>query len=212
MKKTIIITLIILNMLIYIPTIAQTRKLVFNDKTIVIDPGHGGKDVGTSYKDIYEKDINLKISLYLKDELKKYGANVIMTREGDYDLSTPNTRTRKKSDFNNRIKITNESNTDLFISIHQNYYNDSRYNGTQFFYKGNKELAEYLQQNINPNRKIKQISNSLYMYNKIKTDTLLVECGFISNPKDRINLTNEDYQKEYAKTLTKHIIEYYKQQ
>lgn len=210
MKKIILITLIILNLIAYIPTIAQTKKLILNDMTIVIDPGHGGKDVGTSYKDIYEKDINLSISLYLKEELDKHGANVILTREGDYDLSTPNTNTRKKSDFNNRIKITNEANADLFISIHQNYYNDSKYKGTQIFYKGNEEIAEYLQENINPDRKTKKISNELYMYNKIKADTLLIECGFISNSNDRKNLINENYQKEYAKTLIKYIVNYYK--
>lgn len=210
MKKIILITLIILNIIFYIPTIAQTKKLILNDYTIIIDPGHGGKDVGTSFKDIYEKDINLGISVYLRDELSKYGATVLLTREGDYDLSTPNTNTRKRSDFNNRIKIANEANTDLFISIHQNYYNDSKYKGTQIFYKGNKDLASYLQQNINPNRNTKKISNELYMYNKIKADTLLIECGFISNQIDRKNLTNEIYQKEYAKTLTKYIIEYYK--
>ena len=79
---------------------------------------HGGKDVGTSYKDIYEKDINLEISLYLKDELDKYGATVLLIRERDYDISSPNINRRKKSDFDNRIKISNENNTSyLFLYI-----------------------------------------------------------------------------------------------
>lgn len=211
MKKILIITLIILNLLIYIPTIAQSRKLILNNKTIVIDPGHGGKDVGTSFKDIYEKDINLDISLYLKEELEKFGANVIMTRLGDYDLSTPNASRRKKSDFDNRIKISNENNSDLVISIHQNYYKDSKYKGTQIFYKSNKDLADYLQKNINENRKTKKISNSLYMYNKIKRDVLLIECGFLSNSSDRTKLTNKTYQKEYSKILSKYIVEYFKE-
>lgn len=211
MKKIIITTLIILNLLIYIPTIAKSKKLTLNNKTIVIDPGHGGKDVGTSYKDIYEKDINLSISLYLKEELESFGATIILTRIKDYDLSSPNISRRKKSDFDNRIKITNETKTDLFISIHQNYYKDSKYNGTQIFYKGNKELSDYLQNKINPNRKTKKISNALYMYNKIKSDTLLIECGFLSNERDRKNLINIEYQKEYSKKLAKYIVEYYKQ-
>ena len=210
MKKIIIITLIILNLLIYIPTLAKSKKLILNNKTIIIDPGHGGKDVGASFKDIYEKDINLPISLYLKEELEKFGANIIMIREGDYDLSTPNASRRKKSDFDNRIKIANENKTDLVISIHQNYFNDSKYNGTQIFYKGNKELAKFLQEKINKNRQTKKISNSLYMYNKIKADTLLIECGFLSNSIDRKNLTNKEYQKKYAKNLTNYIIEYFK--
>lgn len=211
MKKIIIITLLILNLLIYIPAIAQTRKLILSNKTITIDPGHGGKDVGTSFKDIYEKDINLSISLYLKEELENYGANVIMTRIDDYDLSTPNASRRKKSDFDNRIKIANENNSDLVISIHQNYYKDSKYKGTQIFYKGSKKLADYLQKNINENRKIKKISNSLYMYNKINSDVLLIECGFLSNSSDRNKLIDKTYQKEYSKRLSKNIVKYFKE-
>lgn len=209
MKKTIIITLIILNIIFYIPTIAQSRKLILDNITIVIDPGHGGKDVGTSYKDIYEKDINLSISLYLKEELESFGANIIMTRVGDYDLSYPNASFRKKSDFNNRIKIINENNTDLFLSIHQNYYKDSKYDGIQIFYKNNKELGEFIQNKLNNNRKSKEISKDLYMYRYIKTDGLLIECGFLSNQNDRKKLTNIKYQKEFSKNLTKAIIDYF---
>ena len=183
MKKIILITLIILNLLIYIPTLAKSKKLILDKKTIIIDPGHGGKDMGTSFNNIYEKDINLSISLKLKEELERYGANILLTRDDDYDLSTPNTNRRKKSDFDNRIKLINESNPDLVISIHQNYYKDSKYSGTQIFYKGSKNLADFLQKNINNKRLTKPISNTLYMYNKIKSDVLLIECGFISNNK-----------------------------
>ena len=209
MKKTIIITLIILNIIFYIPTIAQSRKLILDNITIVIDPGHGGKDVGTSYKDIYEKDINLSISLYLKEELESFGANIIMTRVGDYDLSYPNASFRKKSDFNNRIKIINENNTDLFLSIHQNYYKDSKYDGIQIFYKNNKELGEFIKNKLNNKRKSKEKSKDLYMYRYIKTDGLLIECGFLSNQNDRKKLTNIKYQKEFSKNLSKAIIDYF---
>ncbi len=66
---------------------------------------HGGVDPGTVYGDVYEKDINLDISLFLEEELAKLGASVILTREGDYDLSSPNASLRKRSDFDNRIKL-----------------------------------------------------------------------------------------------------------
>ena len=209
MKKIIIITLIILNLFVFIPTIAQSKKLILNEKTIVIDPGHGGVDVGTSFGDFYEKDIILSISLKLKKELEKFGANVILTREGDYDLSTPNAYFRKKSDFDNRIKIINNIKPTLFISIHQNYYKISKYNGAQVFYKGNEDLAKYIQKNKNPERKIKKISNTLYMYNKIKSDGLLIECGFLSNSKDRENLKKYTYQQELSKKIVETIKDYY---
>ena len=168
--------------------------------------------MGTSYGNITEKDINISISKHLKESLEMYGAYVYLTREDDYDLSTPNTNTRKRSDFNNRIKIINDYNVDLVISIHQNYYKDPKYNGTQIFYKGSKgkELADYLQQNINSKRIIKPISNTLYMYNKIKSDVLLIECGFLSNPQDRKNLTDKKFQKEYSNNLAKSISNFYK--
>lgn len=209
MKKIIIIILLSLNLFLYIPVIANNKKMILEGITIAIDPGHGGKDVGTSYKDIFEKDINLSISLYLKEELEKYGADIIMTRTGDYDLSYPNASYRKKSDFNNRIKIINENNADLFLSIHQNYYNDSKYSGAQIFYKNNKELGEYIQSQLNNERNTKKISNSLYMYRYIKSDGLLIECGFLSNVNDRKKLTNTNYQKELSSKLTKAIIEYF---
>lgn len=211
MKKNIIILLIILNICLILPTKALERKMILNNITIVIDPGHGAKDIGTSYQSIYEKDINLDISKKLKKELENYGATVILTREDDYDLSTPNANRRKKSDFDNRIKLINDINPKLVISIHQNYYKDSKYKGTQIFYKDNKELAEYLQKNINKDRQAKKISNTLYMYNKINTEVLLIECGFISNPTDRKNLTNEKYKTKYTKDLSSQIKNYFKQ-
>ena len=210
MKKKIIICLIILNFIFTIPTYSRNKKLILDDITISIDSGHGGKDIGTSYNNIKEKDLNLSISKYLKEELSNYGANIIMTREGDYDLSYPNANLRKKSDFDNRIKLINESNTKLFISIHQNYYEDSKYNGIQIFYKGNKELADYLQNKLNNKRKAYKISNKLYMYNKLNSDGLLIECGFLSNYEDRKKLTNKEYQKELASLIAKNIVNYYK--
>lgn len=209
MKKIMIITLIILNILITIPALANEKKLILSEKTIVIDPGHGGVDVGTSFGDIYEKDINLSISLKLKEELESYGATVFLTREGDYDLSTPNASFRKKSDFDNRIKFINNINPTLFISIHQNYYGVSKYNGAQVFYKGVEELAKSIQNNINENREIKKISNELYMYSKLKSEGLLIECGFLSNAQDRKNLIDETYQQELTKKIAESIKSFY---
>ena len=210
MKKTIIILLVTLNTLLIIPTKAKDKKLILNDKVIVIDPGHGSKDIGTSYNDIYEKDINLSISKYLKKHLEEFGAAIYVTRENDYDLSTPNTNHRKKSDFDNRINFINDINPNLVISIHQNYYKDSKYSGTQIFYKDNKSLSEYLQKSINKDRITKPIDNTLYMYNKINSSVLLIECGFLSNYNDRKKLINDKFQDDFSKRIAKYIAEYYK--
>ena len=88
-------------------------------KVIYLDPGHGGTDPGAIYKDIYEKDITLSICKKLKELLENDGAIVYMTRYDDYDLSD-STYNRKYRDLNNKVKVINESMSDLYISIHLN--------------------------------------------------------------------------------------------
>ncbi len=169
-------------------------------KNIIIDPGHGGKDPGTVYYDVYEKDINLKISKKLKDKLEKFQFNVYLTREDDNDLSFGNTR-RKKTDFDNRIKFINSYDNALYLSIHLNYLNDENYYGPQVFYSDvnnlNKKIADYIQDYLNHfikgNREIKKISNNIYMYQRLKIPGVLIECGFLSNNDERKRLLSEDY-------------------
>lgn len=183
-------------------------------RTIVLDAGHGAEDPGTSYGQIYEKDINLKITLLLEKKLGSLGANVILTRDGDYDLSLPNATYRKKSDFDNRIKLINESNADIYISIHLNYLSDSSYSGPQVFYnKENKELAEAIQlsmnKELNGSRKIKKIPQDTYMYSKLNVSGVLIECGFISNAKERSLLSTEDYQIKVANSISLGVVSYF---
>ena len=188
--------------------------LPLTGKTIVIDPGHGKEDPGTSYAKIYEKDINLQIALELEKKLSSLGAIVILTRDGDYDLSIPNATYRKKTDFDNRIKIINESNAHLYISIHLNYLSDSSYYGPQVFYnKENKDLAEKIQammnDKLNGDRKIKKIPPDTYMYNKLKISGVLIECGFLSNPKERKLLQDNLYQQKVADAISQGILKYF---
>ena len=188
------------------------NKLV--GKTIIIDVGHGGKDKGTSVDKVYESDINLAISLKLKNELVKQGVNVILTRDGDYDLSSPLVNRRKKSDFDNRIALINKSNADLYLSIHMNYLNDSKYYGAQVFYTAsNEELAKVMQKslidNLNSPREAKKLSNSIYMYKQLKVPGLLIECGFLSNDKERKLLLNSEYQDKLVKTIINGLLNYY---
>ena len=183
-------------------------------KKIIIDPGHGAEDPGTSYGTLYEKDINLSISLYLEKILGSLGAEVLLTRNGDYDLSSPNALYRKKSDFDNRIKMINESNSDIYISIHLNYLSDSAYSGPQVFYnKENENLAKIIQNNLNNytkgTRKTKKIPQDTYMYNKLQISGVLIECGFLSNSRERNLLKTNDYQNELAKYIAKGILEYF---
>lgn len=191
---------------------AISNKLV--GKVIVIDVGHGGKDSGTVYKNIKEKDINLDIALKLKNELIKLGVEVIMTREGDYDLSSPGSLRRKKSDFDNRIKLINESKADMYISLHINYLDNPKYYGGQVFYiDSNQRLAniiqdEFIRQLSSP-LKVRNMDDSIYMYKKLDIPGVLIECGFMSNVKERNLLVTSKYQSKIVKCIIDGLINYY---
>lgn len=188
-------------------------SLPLTGKTFIIDPGHGGKDSGTSSGSILEKDINLNISKALEQELIKNGASVIMTRDGDYDLGSPNNDRRKKSDFDNRIDLINNSNANMYLSIHANYLKDSSYSGGQVFYLGNdnKKIAENIQAQINTlgyARECKTILN-VYMYRQLKIDGVLIETGFLSNARERKLLITDNYQRKLSQLIVKGLISYY---
>ena len=206
-----IIFIFLLCFILFITTVKSSLPL--SGKLIIIDAGHGSKDMGTSYNNILEKDLNLSIAKKLEQELVKNGASIILTREDDYDLSSPNTKQRKRSDFNNRIELINNSNADLYLSIHINYLNNSSYSGAQVFYyqEKNELLANIIQMYLNKistPRSIKKMPN-VYMYDKLKIKGVLVECGFLSNTKERNKLITEEYQELLSKTITESLIKYF---
>ena len=191
---------------------AMSNKLI--GKVIVIDVGHGGVDSGTVYKNIKEKDINLSIGMELRDELIKNGVEVIMTREGDYDLSSPGAMRRKKSDFDNRIKLINESNADMYISIHINYLDNGNYYGSQVFYtNGNEDLANIIQnkmiERLGSPMKERLLENDIYMYKKLDIPGILIECGFMSNSSERMKLVSDKYQAKLVDSIVDGLMEYF---
>ena len=189
--------------------------LPLSGKIIIIDPGHGGSDPGTTNNNIYEKNINLSISRYLEISLIKAGATVILTRDNDYDLSSPNAKKKKKSDFDNRIKLINNSKGDMYLSIHLNYLNNPSYSGPQVFYsnEANKEIALVIQETMNKEltheREVKKIPSRTYMYDKLTIPGVLIECGFLSNASEKNKLQNSEYQQKIADTIKNAIINYY---
>lgn len=213
-KIKILILIILLLSALFINT-KVNALMPLSGKIIVIDPGHGGKDPGTISNTTYESDINLAISKALEIELSKTGATVILTRDDDYDLSNPNARWRKKSDFDNRINLINNSNANLYLSIHLNYLTNSAYYGPQVFYDKEENLnlaltiQKILNTNLNTNREIKKIPNETYMYDKLTIPGVLIECGFLSNPEEKNKLTTEEYQQKLASLIKDAIIEYF---
>lgn len=179
-------------------------------KVVVIDAGHGGADPGAVYDDVYEKNINLNIALYLRDILQKNGIKVIMTRNDDYDLASKNATFRKQSDFNKRISIINDDSVDYYVSIHLNSFQSSEYFGPQVFYNSEKDDAVFMQNIMNfytgGSRKIKRIDRALYLYKNLNKRGLLIECGFLSNDVERAKLKDSFYQRRLAGAIAEGIL------
>ena len=143
---------------------------------VVIDPGHGGVDGGAvSCTGVYESQINLQISLRLNDLMQLLGYRTKIIRTEDISVYTKgNTISEKKvSDLKERVRIINSTQNALLISIHQNFFQDSRYNGAQVFYaKSGYEFAKIVQSqfcktiNSGSNRRIKK-ADGIYLMEKI---------------------------------------------
>ncbi len=217
-KKRFIIVIAIIVLLtgmIVRKPITETWKswgLPLSGRVIVIDPGHGGPDGGADAEGIQEKEITLKISLMLRDYLQEQGAIVIMIRETDTDLAPKNLKglsKRKNEDLETRVNIANNSDTDLFISIHLNAMEDTRWHGAQIFYNGkdesNKRFAGLLQNELksvlgNTERGIRE-NKDLFILRSIDVPGALAEVGFLSNDAERQELQNKKYQKKIAFAL-----------
>lgn len=193
------------------------------NKTIVIDAGHGKPDEGAVNKDgISEQKINLEIALKLKKLLDSNFANVILTRSdenGIYDTEGT-IRSKKVSDMKNRVKIANDSNADIFVSIHLNKFKNEKYYGWQTFYRtgdeSSKKLAESIQNNLNnyisvENKRTPQSLNKIYIMKNVKAPVAVVECGFLSNPAEAKLLQDSAYQEKLAWGIYNGIVEYFKQ-
>ncbi|WP_312642464.1 N-acetylmuramoyl-L-alanine amidase [Hydrogenoanaerobacterium sp.] len=200
------------------PVIATVTTL----PTIVIDAGHGGVDGGAVgiHKEI-EKDINLSIAITLNTMLKASGYNTVMTRETDISIHDPQyttIRRQKVSDIQNRLKIAEETPNSIFVSIHQNRFEQSKYYGAQIFYSTNnaegKILAETLRTQFKTllqpenERETKPAQKNLYILHHATCPAVLVECGFLSNPQEAELLSTEEYQQKVAFTVYTGLMSY----
>ena len=208
--------LIIFCLLVLSLQVISAQSLPLQDTIIMVDPGHGGRDSGTYYGEIYEKDINLEISKTLAQELSKQGAIVYMTRKRDIDLSSIYDSAKKRGDLYHRLLMIKEKKSDLYISIHINWYDDITLKGAEVLYneinENNKKLAHSImtefKNDLKSTRTIK--TTDLYMYRNTTIPGVLVECGYLSNPTERTLLQEEEYQKKLALSITNGVINYLK--
>lgn len=196
-------------------TIIVSNTKMSDITQVVIDAGHGGVDPGAiGINGVKEKDINLAISLYLKDILIANGYDVIMTRETDIAIHDPQNKSISKiktSDLKNRLRIIDNQPNAIAVSIHQNKFPQQSSRGAQMFYgrknEQSKQLAEALQNSFSDNlqhnnkREVKQSTSSVYIIHNAKIPITLVECGFVSNYEDAKLLSSEEYQQQVAFTI-----------
>ena len=200
----------------------EVNSNIDNEKIIVLDAGHGTPDEGAQSKNgTTEAKINLNITYKTKELLEQNGYKVILTRTGDdaiYDSKCKTIKEMKNSDIKNRVKIGNESNADIFVSIHLNKIQQSQYWGWQTFYKkGNeqgKKLSENIQNNITQviqkeNKRVPLEINNIYIIKNVKIPTTIVECGFLSNEEEEKLLQDENYQSKLALGIYNGINEYF---
>ncbi|NQK41735.1 cell wall hydrolase [Streptococcus suis] len=194
--------------------------------TVYIDPGHGGRDSGASYGGVHEKNLALSVSNKLRENLLKYGINVLMTRTGDYDVDFKTERSR----------MTNASNADLFISIHFNATGAGVSNATgieTYWYQYDPEYQPKINKEMhnNPTR----LAESEILANKVQESliketgavnrgvrretfavlretaipAILVELGFMDNPSELQVIKQDSYHTRLAKALAQGVMNWY---
>ena len=221
-KKLLYKIFVFLFIVVSILSIYFTTQAVFVPKyqyTIVLDAGHGGIDGGCTGSDenVKESDLNLAIVKKMIPYFENFGFGIVLTRTdvgGLYDNDASN---KKLSDMENRKEIIQKSNANLIISIHMNSFPDTRQKGIQAFYQQNnvdsKELADTIQSHL-----IAHIDNArsfanqgdYYILQCSYTPTVLIECGYLSNPEEESLLITDDYQEKLAYNIFCGVLKYLK--
>ena len=196
-------------------------------KAIVIDPGHGGEDPGAVVNGFREKDVNIQIALKLKSLLESAGATTIYTRVDDSTLGT--SANHRRSDLEARLQIANESNGDIFVSIHADSLADASRTGVVVFFGPESGYLyphtrppELIAQSRNLARRIRdnlqQITQAddrgvrsvpYYILGKIDLPAVIAEVGTLTNYAEAIKLNDPSYQQKVASSLYKGILSYF---
>ena len=188
--------------------------------TILIDPGHGGYDGGAKARDsgVWEKVINLDVALQVEKSLTEQGASVVMTRREDADLCTedrPAALTKKRQDMLARVEMAVSAQVDMVLSIHMNEYRARSESGPQVFYRAGSDagrllagcMQEALIERLRP-RKERAAMAGDYFILQLDVPSVLVECGFISNPEEEKLLLSGNYQARLGEAVAAGVMSY----
>lgn len=192
---------------------ANTQRL-----TVVIDAGHGGVDGGVvgTVSGTKESDVNLAVSRYLQEEFEEAGFRVVQTRPTQAGLYGTATAGYKKRDMQKRAEIINQNSPVFVISVHQNFFSLPSRRGAQVFFRedssSSKTLACAIQTAFNEmpetTRKFTALKGDYYVLNCSDYPSVIVECGFLSNPEDEALLISADYQKKVASVIADGALSY----
>lgn len=195
------------------------------EKVILIDPGHGGIDGGAASKNgTIEKDINLAIALKLKDKLEECNYKVYMTRSCDEGLYSKGktVREKKREDLKKRVSLKTETDCDVFISIHQNMFPQAKCYGAQVWHSSNDKsakLANIVQDSIKEtvqdnNKRVAKAAGEAYLIlrDNYEGASILVECGFLSNPEEESKLKTDSHQQLIVDGIVKGINQYFEEE
>ena len=198
-------------------TVVFVASRDYNGITIVLDAGHGGRDGGSiGANGTIEKEINLEYVLALKEKLVQSGYKVILTRSTDDGLYSNLATNKKQDDMNKRMDIIKKVNPNLVVSLHMNSFPDSSAYGAMTYYRSgdeaSKNCADLIQSSISTycNARSKESKEGDYfMLNCSYYTSVLIECGFISNPNEESMLNSEEYKNRMVDSIYKGILLYF---
>ena len=165
-------------------------------RTVVIDAGHGGHDVGGQWGRVYEKHLALDTAVRLEKHLKRMGYRTVMTRRGDYFLTLPQ-----------RCQIANRYRNAIFVSVHFNYTWKQDVSGLETFYFNSEgqKIANHVQnrmirytRSVDRNEKFSRF----YVFRNTKMPSILVEGGFVSNEAERKRMKSARFREALARAIS----------
>lgn len=205
--------------MVYALTLSTYRagaEAYYYDYVVALDAGHGGIDggvVGTT-TGVRESDLNLAMAYLIKDKLENCGFRTVMTRTDENGLYGSATGGFKQRDMRRRREIINEAKADMVISVHMNKFSSPSRSGPQVFYDGGsaagKALADSMQTMLNgfTGNGHSALAGDYYMLKCTSAPSVIVECGFLSNPDDEKKLTDGGYRDSLAEVIVRGALYY----
>lgn len=181
----------------------RTPESVLKGRVIVLDPGHGGRDNGTSGKIYPEKQLVLRSAQELAPLLQKAGAKVIFTRSKDYYLT-----------LGQRVDISHSNKADAFISLHYNAFASTSTGLLTFYYNYSQEseLAKSIQSQMVNHTGLRDLGAKFGNYHVLrenKQPSVLLELGFLSNPAEEKLVATSAYQRNVTRGIYEGIFNYF---